>query len=476
MSWMFAVGCGGGDDDDTVTDAGGKDGTAPTLDATSGDDDATTPADAAADTGILGTDSGVKDAAADSTVPPGSDAGDAGEDAGDAGDAGHDAGVDSGVDAGTLPLFNTVGRWSSPTATTMSAAWPGSGLTVTFTGPTLELSITDAPRNPAATMTSNNVSGASGADYLEVYIDDTPTAHTTPTAVPIAIGGAKTVIYSSPGSTATHTAKIYKATDADIGTITVTLSAAGNVVGTPFTVANTFGVVPAASPFTTKIEFIGDEQTAGWGDGTTCTTDADGNYVSTDNNENAAVPGLVAEYFNAARVTTANFQLGLDANAYFAGDDLVSNYYPRTLPYTDTTATWNFATFVPQAVVVNLGSMTDFVVDPAGPFTTFTTDLTTFLKQVYTQYTVNGKGPYIAVVTGPEYGGTYTAAEETAFQTATANAVTAYKAAIAGATGSAIVAPTYSSSCGGFPDATANAATAKAIEDAIGATLGKAGP
>jgi hypothetical protein len=465
MSWMFAVGCGGGDDDDTVTDAGGKDGTAPTLDATSGDDDATTPADAAADTGILGTDSGVKDAAADGTVPPGSDAGDAGE---DAGDAGHDAGADAGdaaVDAGTLPLFNTIGRWSSPTATTMSAAWPGSGLTVTFTGPTLQLSIADAP-------TANNVSGDTGGDYLEVYIDDTPTAHTTPTAVAIAAPGSKTTLYSG-GTTGTHTAKIYKATDADIGTITITLSAAGNVVGTPFTVQNTYTVVPAASPFTTKIEFIGDELTAGYGDGATCTG------LGTDNNENAAVPGLVSEYFNAARVTTANFQLGLDANAYDRGDDLIGTYYSRTLPYTDTAATWNFASFIPQAVVVNLGSMTDFVITngtTGATFATFQTDLATFLGKVYTQYTVNGKGPYIAVVTGPEYGGNYTPAQLTAFQTAVSNALTAYKGANAGATGGVLNAPTYESGCGGFPDAVANAATAAKIEDLIGTALGKAGP
>ena len=53
------------------------------------------------------------------------------------------------MDAGVLPLFRTMGRWATNGAT-MTASWPGSGLLVSFTGPTLELAVTDAPNGSFA--------------------------------------------------------------------------------------------------------------------------------------------------------------------------------------------------------------------------------------------------------------------------------------------------------------------------------------
>ena len=112
-------------------------------------------------------------------------------------------------------------------ATTMSAAWPGAGLLVSFTGPTLILSITDTPN-----------ASFPGGDYIDVWIDGVQAA------APVAITAGGSMTITSAAGAGAHKAEIYKATDANIGTITVTLGAAGAVAGTPFTVANGNTLVP----------------------------------------------------------------------------------------------------------------------------------------------------------------------------------------------------------------------------------------
>ncbi len=468
MSWMFAVGCGNGngDDDDDATDAGGKDGTAPTLDATApGDDDATTPADAAPDTGIIGSqDSGVKDAAADSTVPPGSDAGDAGEDAGDAGhDAGEDAG-DAAVDAGTLPTFRTMGRWST-SGGTMSAAWPGSGILVSFTGPTLELNVSDTIYTGDGQTTGPATSG----DYLAVYINGTKAAAN----VAINANGA-TIITSTAPATGTNTAEIYKVTDSAVGTIKITnytTSAAGTHAGTPFTTTTAGTIVPAASTFVHKIEFIGDDQTAGWGDSASCTGSPTTNLINSNQNDiSLAYPNLVARSFNAEYIATAAFQMGVDNNQFYDTSRTAAQMWPRILPDTDTTPTWTFSNYTPDAVVVNLGAWTDFGAPPIVD-ATFETDLAAFLGTVFTTY---NKTPYILLVIGPGYslGGAET---ETEVQTDTEAALTKFKAANTTAVADYVIATDYaaanSQGCNYLPSSVEYATIATQVEAKIKAAL-----
>ena len=413
------IGCGGGDDDDDATDAG-PDGTAPHLDATAPGQDATTfdaasDATTPADTGTgsdtsTGSDTGT---GSETGTDSGHDAGDAGDAAvADAGDAGTDAG-DAGDSGAATALFRLVGRWDQVDANTLEASWPGSGIIATFTGTSLALSVTDL-LGPQA-----------GGDYLDIWIDNVKQPAAAPAAQPIVAGG---MMVASGLAAGVHKIEIYKATDSSFGTVKLTLN--GTVAGTPFSPGATYTIMPEVYSFAHRIEFIGDEQTAGYGDVAACSsaggpTGQSGTPAANQFDENLAFPALIARHFNAEHITTAQTQMGVtEDNGTNTFDDAV-NYWPRTLPLSDATATWTFSKFTPEVVVIDLGSETDFanasvVANPAA----FETGLEAFFAQVFGEY----PSASIISMSGPSYAG-----DNGPVDSANKAAVAAYLAAHAGA-------------------------------------------
>jgi len=73
--------------------------------------------------------------------------------------------------------------------------------------------------------------------------------------------------------------------------------------------------------------------------------------------------------------------------------------YPRTLPQQDTTATWDFSKFIPDAVVINLGTNDFAKGDPGMGFQTTYTTFVTDLRGHYPKARI-----FLAV--GPMLGGT----------------------------------------------------------------------
>ena len=435
----FAGGCGNGDDDDN-----------PGADAGT---DSSTLADATS--------------SPDGEPPPDAGKLDGSTDAGDSsvGDGGHDGGADASdaapIDAGPLASFHTIGRWEASTdGKTMSASWPGSGLTVAFTGTSLVLNVKDTAATGGSAFT--------GGDQIKVFID---TADVTK-AKSYAVTGT-TVSIGGTLAAGTHTATIYKTTDANVGTLTIDVSA--GVSGSPFSFSNaTDAIVPSGDTFAHKIEFIGDEQTAGFGDGAGCDGMPTTNPSVTNSDETLAYPGIVSRFYNAEHVTAAEYQMSVVEDNSGATDGTAALLWPLVNPYggTDTTA-WTFSKFTPDAVVVNLGAITDFGATTPDSETAFESALTGFLTTVYTTY---NKTPYILVLIGAEYSG-----DEPTTQSWTEKALAAFKTANT-ANGAApnadyVLATDYATTgaaangCGNYPSGTEQAAMALNVESKITAAL-----
>ena len=105
----------------------------------------------------------------------------------------------------------------------------------------------------------------------------------------------------------------------------------------------------------------------------------------TTQNENAYLSygPVTARALGADQFTIAWSGKGISRN--YGGDttDLLPSLYSRILPY-DTTTLWNPAQWVPQVVVINLGT-NDFA-SSIPDKTVFTTAYSNFVKQIRSQY------------------------------------------------------------------------------------------
>ena len=368
--------------------------------------------------------------------------------------------------------YRLVGRWeTSADGKSYTASWPGSGFVVTFTGTTLQVTTIDTP-NTATAIANAGLTGS--GDYFDGFINGVRLAK----PVLVAANGV-TTITSTAAATGNNKAEIFKMTDSYVGNVTLVDTTAGNGTGTPFTVANAGAggaIVPENYTFSHKIEFIGDDQTAGYGD----TPDCDGKYGSSaatsQNDETYAYPNLVARSFSAEHITTAEWNMGIDINNYYDTTHVASALWPLQFPDladpSGANPNWTFASFTPDAVVIDLGAVTDLATVGTMGGTTeaaITTGLEAFMKQVYLQY---NSTPYILVAIGPAYAGTDTPAM---FGTAVANALTAFHTAYPAAKYGSVTATASQFSGGCYnsrPDHNSQASFATQVEGALHTALG----
>jgi hypothetical protein len=359
-------------------------------------------------------DAGSKDGASDA---PGDAAKDGATDA-------HDSGA-----AGPLVQNYLMGRWDRSAVTMANtssgigavAAWPGSGVITTFTGPNI-------------TGYLNETCNASGeCDTITIEIDGVLSSAVTP-AVTVTLNmaaktgsvftlakGLNTITVSGIGA-GTHTIGIYKNTDSENG-------------GT-FSLAQAFtpaaaGTNPTASyTFPHHIEWLGDDVTAGTGVlGTPCGANG---TDATNSIEYDSYARIVSEYFNAERHNLSLPNIGVYESDPPMGYPLLGALYPLVLP-SEAMSAWFPASamnlsnpspgYVPDLVVVNIGDYGDFdnttggangvlsSVTPAGFVAGYDGALETLLKNIRTNYMT----AFILVTLGPGYGG--------GIDPATANAV-----------------------------------------------------
>jgi lysophospholipase L1-like esterase len=251
-----------------------------------------------------------------------------------------------------------VGRFNTTDPTGPRYAWSGSTIKANFSG---------------TGISANLIS--SGDNWFNVIIDGVVQ---TPLHTPAGTNGV--VSLASGLASGNHSVSLFKRTEAQTGDIqfkgfTVT---GGQLLAPP---------TPAAR----RIEFIGDSITVGYGN-----EGIDQYHSFTTQNENAylAYGPVTARALNADPFVIAWSGKGVMRNYGGNTTDVFPSVYSRITPW-DTTVSWNASQWIPQVVVINLG--TNDYSTGAPDKTAFTTAYINFVNTIRTQY----PSAHIYIALGP---------------------------------------------------------------------------
>jgi lysophospholipase L1-like esterase len=259
-----------------------------------------------------------------------------------------DAGDTLDGDASSAPLetMHVVGRVDRRDPAGIRFSWAGIEIHAKFSG-------------TGATLRLHEY----GEDELDIVIDNGPPSLLKPTPAidvyPIASGLPDAV----------HDVVIRKRTEALVGTIQF------------FEITSTEGrpLVAFATPVTRRIEFVGDSITSGYGVlGTTATCP----FTPSTEDEGRAWGNLTAKALGAEHTAISYSGIGIFRSYDGETTEQMPVRYERALTY-DATSLWDFTTWIPDAVVVNLGT-NDFA--KGDPGASYTSALTTFFATVRQKY------------------------------------------------------------------------------------------
>jgi lysophospholipase L1-like esterase len=225
------------------------------------------------------------------------------------------------------PAIHWIGRVAR-TASGARFSWSGTGFSAHFNG-----------TGAKVTLKTGN------ADYLQLVVDGQVSLLTTQ-------AGSHVYTLANGLATGEHTITVWRRTEPNYGTVE-----AG-----PLTFDGTL-LAPAAAKH--RIEVIGDSITVGYG--VECKTEAEAFSYATENNY-LSYEALTARKFSAEVFTEAWSGMGLWRDVGGGFDQQMPVRYVRTIPNEDTTATWDFSGYVPDAVLINLGTNDFAKGDPGQPF------------------------------------------------------------------------------------------------------------
>jgi lysophospholipase L1-like esterase len=233
------------------------------------------------------------------------------------------------TDAGGLELVHLLGRFDLSTPGEPQLEWSGTGAVAKFTGTGVAVRLRGSPNQ-----------------FAVVVDQGAPTV--------LRFDGTTATISLAAGLPAgTHRIELHRRTEAFFGPVWF-----GGFSVTEGT------LVPSPAPFTHRLELVGDSITCGYGDegaGPRCRFSAD------TENEYLAWGAVAARQTGAEHRAIAWSGKGLYRNNDGTTDELMPVLYQRTIP-TEATSQWNFSSWTPEVVVVNLGT-NDFVPgDPGQPF------------------------------------------------------------------------------------------------------------
>ena len=267
----------------------------------------------------------------------GAGAGRAGAASGGAGAASGGAGQSSGGAGPLGPHF--IGRFDQSKADAPVFAWPGTAIALRFTGTAIGVTLSD-----------------SGNNVFEVVLDGKHTVLTLQS-------GMKKYALGSGLAAGAHDLLLYRRTEPSFGETTFNgfdVSASAYLPGAPFP--------------TRRLEVIGDSISAGYGNEgvNPC------QFTSATENQYLSYEAIAARAVNAELYTEAWSGIGMLRNYDATTTDVMPDRYPRTLPERATSA-WDFGKFLPDAVVINLGTNDFAKGDPGAAFQAaylkFVTDL-----------------------------------------------------------------------------------------------------
>jgi len=226
----------------------------------------------------------------------------------------------TGGAAGGDPALAYRGRFDLTDPTKPTFSWSGSSVVARFQGTGATLHIDGSPNDFTVV-----VDGVAKPDVLHV------------------VAGTTNYLVASGLSNAMHEVIVARRTEGNQGDNRVTgLDVAGGALLAP------------ASPPAHRLEIYGDSITAGYGmdgQGPTCAASA------ANENHYLTYGALTARMLNAELHTVAWSGMGMYRNYNEAGPSTqtMPTVYARTLA-SRAESTWDFATWQPQAVVINLGT------------------------------------------------------------------------------------------------------------------------
>ncbi|URZ01903.1 SGNH/GDSL hydrolase family protein [Clostridium felsineum] len=230
-------------------------------------------------------------------------------------------------------------------------------------GPKFAWSDTTIKANFKGTGISVNLKSA-GDNWFNVIVDgkvQTPINVSTTTLSPIVLASGLTQ--------GKHSIELVKRTEASVGEV--------QFLGFNVTEGK---LLSAPKPSDKRIMFVGDSITCGYGN------EGTSQYQSfTTKNENAylAYGAVTARLIGADSETVCWSGKGLVRNYGGNTTDLMPDLYDRILPY-NTTLLWDSSKWIPQVVVINLGT-NDFSIG-APDKTVFTSAYLKFISKIRGQY------------------------------------------------------------------------------------------
>ena len=248
--------------------------------------------------------------------------------------------------------------------------WPGSTVWLRFQGTSVKVTLRD-------TSLEHDDYGQTAHDWYEVVIDGKAQAPLQ------ASEGLQSYLLAQGLGNGEHLLGLRRRTDGYVGL--------GELGGFELDIgAKALPVTPSSR----RIEFIGDSITAGFGvDG------PDRNCLFSAQTENYAhsYAALTAQALEAEQMTIAATGAGVYRNWGGSTENTIGVLYERTLP-TRVGSRWDFASWKPDAVVVNVGT-SDFTSGDPGkvPFTTGYQALIARVRQNYpTALIVVALGPMLS--------------------------------------------------------------------------------
>jgi lysophospholipase L1-like esterase len=256
-------------------------------------------------------------------------------------------------------------------------AFPAVSLRVRFQGSALDLRLLDS-----------GTGGAQSTNYYDISIDGA-----APTRLEIAAGDH---VYPLARDLADgeHRAEVVKRVESN------TNSGKGQVLGLRVRAGSTLLPV-TQKPL--RLEFVGDSITCGYGDEVSTTTPDNFHYTTLNSNANAAYGAVAARQLDAEYVAVAISGRGVYRNYSGGAGKLAPVFYSDTLPDDSAAPPWDFTRYLPDVVVVNLGT-NDF--SPPGPdHDAYKAAYTGFLQQIRGHY----PGALLLAVVGPMLSDSYPA-------------------------------------------------------------------
>jgi hypothetical protein len=325
-------------------DSGGRDETAGTGGVTGGSGGVTGGTGGATggtggDTGGTGGDTGGTGGTTGGTG--GTTGGTGGATGGTGGDTGGTGGATGGTGGEPTgdPAVRLVGRFDESSAAGPQFEWSGSEMIARFSGTSVSVHLNGSP------------------NYFEAVVDGQASKVNF-------TGGDQTISLATGLAPGNHEVELYRITEAFFWTT--------QFLGYEFGSGSLLAPYPAPDR---RLEVIGDSISAGYGN--EGTSEACGFSASTENHY-LTYESIAARSVGADLITLAWSGIGMYRNGDGTTADTMPSRYLLTMPASSTTA-WNFASYVPQAVVINLGTNDFAAGDPGQAFVNayvqFVTDL-----------------------------------------------------------------------------------------------------